>query len=261
MSDEKKVTGYEPLASTYEPVVGVNGAIVQQDPNQTLKGVVSGRPMFGSVDIDLNANQTVVGDGGTLLWMQQGMKMETEIFNGCMAGCGRACAGESCCMNKYTALQPSKIGFGFPMPGDMMGFAVVPGGGWVLAQGAFIAGTENLHISGRFAGCCATAFAGTGAFLTHVTVKEGSGMFYAGNFGAITRHDIGPGQVFLVDDGLFFAAHESTHIGIQLLGGLKTALCSGEGFVMRFVGPASIFTQNRDPKIFKRAQQQNQQQQ
>ncbi len=43
--------------------------------------LVAPRPVFGSVDIDLNANQTVVGDGGTLLWMQEGIKMETEVSN------------------------------------------------------------------------------------------------------------------------------------------------------------------------------------
>jgi hypothetical protein len=34
-----------------------------------LNGVVSGRPMFANVDIDLSSGQRVVADGKTLLWM------------------------------------------------------------------------------------------------------------------------------------------------------------------------------------------------
>jgi uncharacterized protein (AIM24 family) len=162
-------------------------------------------------------------------------------------------------MNTYTG--PGRAGFSLQVPGDLACFAVVPGGGWITSRDAFVAGTQNLKISARFAGCCASQFAGEGTFLTRVSIEKPQesqfGMFYAGGFGAITRHDLAPGQVFLVDNGLFFAAHEQTRLSIARPGGCKALCFSGEGLVMRFVGPAVIFTQNRDPSIF-RALEQNQ---
>jgi len=216
---------------------------------ETLNGIVSGRPMFANVDIDLQPGQTVVADGKTLLWMDGGMKMETGCHGGCCDACGRSCSGESCCMNLYTG--GSKIGFGFTLPGDMVSFGVTPGNGWILSQGAFIAGTANLSISGKFMGCC-TAAAGEGLFLTHVTSadKKQNGMFFAGGFGSIVRHDVPRGQVLFVDNGLFFAAHETTSITIGLIGGCRATCCSGEGLVMKFYGPCCVFTQSRDPSIF-----------
>jgi len=216
-------------------------------PTEVLKGIVSGRPMFASVDVELENNGKIVCDAGSLLWMDSTLQMETEMFNGCCQGLARECSAESCCMNIYTG--NGKIGLGYHVPGDMMSFGVTPGGGWVLAKGSFLAGTVNLNISSRFIGLCACLFSGQGPFLTHVYSKQGNGMFFAGGFGSIVRHDIPAGQTFFVDHGLFFAAHEKTKIRVQPLGGLKTFCCTGEGFVMKFIGPCVIFTQSRDPSI------------
>jgi len=231
----------------YEQVFNQDAKLAQPE---MLNGVVSGRPMFANVDIDLASGQRVVADGKTLLWMDGTMQMETDCHGGCINACGRSCAGESCCMNTYWG--GSKIGFGFTLPGDMMSFGVTPGNGWILSQGAFIAGSKHLQVKGKFTGCC-TAAAGEGWFMTHVTVDESkqNGMFFAGGYGSIVRHDVAPGQVLFVDNGLFFAAHEKTRIQIGLIGGCRATCCSGEGLVMKFWGPCCIFTQSRDPSIFK----------
>jgi len=216
---------------------------------EMLNGVVSGRPMFANVDIDLQAGQKIVADGKTLLWMDGEMRMETGCHGGCCHAMGRWCSRESCCMNLYEGGQ--KIGFGFTLPGDMMSFGVTKGNGWIMSQGAFIAGTANLAVSGKFTGCC-TCVAGEGLFLTHVFCGHAgtNGMFFAGGYGSIVRHDVARGQVLFVDHGLFFAAHEATRITVGLVGGCRACCCSGEGFVMKFYGPCCIFTQSRDPSIF-----------
>jgi uncharacterized protein (TIGR00266 family) len=227
---------------------------IKQDA--VLRGVVSGRPMFGSVDVYLQNGQEVVADGGTLLWMDSSLTMSTGMAaGGCMSGIARECAGESCCLNTYKG--DGKVGLGTTLPGDVMTFAVTPESGWVLSKGSYIAGSNNLKVSARFAGCCACLFSGEGPFLTRVTTQDPYGMFYAGGYGAITRHDIPAGQVFLVDNGLFFAANDKQKISITIVAGArgcwsscKTAVYSGEGLVMRFYGPCVIFTQSRDPAIF-----------
>jgi len=234
----------------YEPMMVPGGGGQQQ--NAVLKGVISGRPMFAGVDIQLDAGQKMLGDPGSMMWMEEDVKIETDCQGGCLRATARQCADEHCCMNTFHG--PGKVGFGFPLPGDMMAFAVTREQGWILSRGAFIAGTENIDVSARFAGCCAAAFSGEGPFLTKVTLQKeakGAGMVYAGGFGAITRHDLKAGEVLFVDNGLFFAAHEKQKIQVGFVGGLKSMCCSGEGIVMKFYGPATIFTQNRDPDLFR----------
>jgi len=240
---------------TYEQLYMQPTVQVQIQPTEMLKGIVSGRPMFASVDIDLENGQGVVADAGSLLWMDGALQIETEIFGGCLQGCARECAGETCCMNIYRG--QGKLGLGYHVPGDLMSFGVTPGGGWILSRKAFLCGTTNLHISARFIGLCACLFAGEGPFMTHVYAKEGNGMFFGGGYGSIVRHDIPMGQTFFVDHGLFFAAHESTKIRVQIAGGLKTFCCTGEGFVMKFIGPCVIFTQSRDPSILRPPEDKN----
>jgi len=227
----------------------------QRVVGQMLNAVVSGRPMFASVDVDLAGDKAVVSNGGSLLTMDTALTMETGCHGGCWQGIQRECAGESCCMNTYTGV--GKVGFHYPLPGDLMSFGVTPGNGWILAKGAFISGSKELKVNARFAGLCACFFSGEGPFLTHVECDQGGapGMFFAGGFGSIIRHDVQPGTILLVDHGLFFAAHESTRLRVRMFGGLKTCCCSGEGFVMRFQGPCTVFTQSRDPTMLRRAEE------
>jgi len=51
----------------------------------------------------------------------------------------------------------------------------------------------------------------------------------------------------LVNTGLFFAASDKTPFEIALPGTCCSCLFGQEGFVMRFRGPCTIFTQNRNP--------------
>jgi len=229
-----------------------------QGPAQHLIGLITGRPMFGSVDVEVAQDQKIVTNGRTLLWMDGHIPMQTEMYNDLWAAAGRKCAGDACCLNIYNG--PGKIGFGFELPGDLMSFTVVQGGGWVTSHRSFICGTSNLRIGGKFVGCCAMCFAGEGLFLTQITIdkehdvyKGNYGMFYAGGFGAITRHDIGPGQVFMVSHGHFFAAHESTKLNMGTIGNWMTCMCTENGIVMKFYGPCVVFTQNRDPTMFDKA--------
>lgn len=219
-----------------------------QQPQAPLQGVISGGPMFASVDIVLRPNEQVLADAASMTWKDEDIKIETDCHGGCGQSFCRACANESCCLNTYTG--PGRVGFAFDLPGDMLPFAVNPNFGWILSRGAFICGTPNIDVSSRFAGCFAACCSGEGPFLTKVTCKQGDGLFYAGGFGSIVRHDIPPGQVFFVDNGLFFAANDQTKLQIGMVGNFKSTLCSGEGLVMKFYGPCTIFTQSRDPSIF-----------
>merc|ERR1712080_568702 len=104
-----------------------------------------------------------------------------------------------------------------------------------------------------FAGCCAAMHSGEGLFLTKVTLESGEedGIFFAGGYGGINRHDIKAGTTLLIDNGMFFATGHQQKIYVGFTeGGVKSACFSGEGLVMKIRGPCIVFTQNRDPSIF-----------
>lgn len=214
-----------------------------------LNYVVHGRPAFASVTVTLDLDEEVIGDGGALLWADGDLSTEAYCPGGCGAACMRSWSGEHCYSNKFTG--PGKVTFGFKAPGDMLTFGVTPGSGWVLTQKAFIAGTKNILVSSRFTGCCSSIHADEGLFLTKITVKDSLGMFWAGGFGEIVRHEIPAGKTLYVDNGLFFAAHEKTNFRLAVVGGgINSWCCSGEGIVMQFHGPAVVYTQSRNPELW-----------
>jgi len=222
------------------------------DPNTLTGGFtasVSHRPSFAHTEVKLEKPEhKVLAQAGAMLWMDGNMHMSTGCHNGpCVAWC-RTCAKESCCLNTFEG--PGDVAFGFDLPGDILPFACTPTEGWILSSGSFVCGTTNLRISAQFIGCLAMCCAGEGAFLTHIRSQDekGNGLFFAGNYGQIQRHEIPDGKIMSVNSGLFFAASDRTIIDIGLPGGCTSLLFSGEGVVMKFKGPAVVYTQNRNPQ-------------
>jgi len=215
---------------------------------------VKGRPAFAFVDIMLRPNQKCFADTGTMIWMDGDIPMTTGcLHGGCVNAWMRTCAGESCCQNEFKGPpNGGKVSFGLDLPGDLLPFAVTPDHGWIISRKSFLCGSDNIKVSARFAGCLACCCSGEGTFLTRITVEKGRGMFFAGNYGSLERHEIPAGKTFFVDTGLFFAAHEKTQIHIGKAGTVKAFCCGGEGLVMKFKGPCVLFTKSRDPNVFNR---------
>jgi len=247
-------TGQSPPQYHAEPLQMIGQAGVPYTAEEQLTYNVKGRPAFSFVDVLLKPGQQVTGDAGSMLWMDGEVPMNTDCHNGCGTALYRTCGGESCCMNTFTG--PGKVSFGFHLPGDMLPFAVTPGNGWIICRSSYVVGSQNLIVSSRFAGCSAMCFGGEGAFMTKVTVADGKGMFFAGNYGSLERHEIPAGRSLFVDHGLFFAAHESTRIQIGIVGNVVGFCCGGVGFVMQFYGPCVIYTKSRDTsKLFRKAEE------
>jgi len=223
------------------------------DPSTLLNVSIENRPSFAHAKVSLAEGQEVLGDWGSLLWMDGAMKMDTWCHGGLWRAWWRVCAQEHCCRNKYTAAPGgSEIAFGDDLPGDLLPFAVTPGNGWILSHGAFLCGTSNIQVDARFAGCLTCCFGGEGPFFSRITVDDKAGLFFAGGYGQIQRNEVAEGKTLLVHAGMFFAANEKMNIGVGWPGGCWSFCFSKEGWVMKFSGPCVVYTQNRDPDYFRR---------
>lgn len=219
---------------------------------------VSGRPFFGSVHFALQNGQSVISDSGSLLYLDSSIQMETDCYGGFVKSCGRQCSGESCCFNKYTKAGEGQglLGLTFLLPGDIVPLVCYKDMGWMLSKGAFVCSSDNIVVSISCGLCNAIqgSVAGESLFYTKVTMEdqnnEQAGLCYAGGFGAIQKHVVAAGEVLYVDNGMFFAGNLHTQIRVTMYGGIKNCLLGGEGLVMKFPGPCTILTQNRDPSLF-----------
>jgi uncharacterized protein (AIM24 family) len=218
------------------------------DARPMLNGFIRDRPAFAHVEVALGQGQEVMADGKAMIWMDGHVPIKTECGN-CSAACWRCCAGEACCQNFYTG--PGRVTFGFDLPGDMLPFGVTPGAGWLVAAGSFICGTKNVRVTGKFPGCAAICCGGMPLFITRITVgDQDNGMFYCGGYGAITRHEVPDKQFLYLSRGLFFAANDKIKIEGGLAGGCMGCCFGGEGLCIKIQGPAVVYSQNRNPRIW-----------
>jgi len=236
------------------------GGQFQQDNSQPLMSYqIGGRPAFSYGDIYLQQNHKILTDGNAMLWMDGSLQVETECYGGCGSACMRSCSGESCCMNNYTGV--GKLTVGFETPGDMLAFAVTPSHAWALTKAAFVAGTSNLKVSSKFAGCIPCCFTDEGPFLTTVEIdpesQTQSGIFLAGSYGVLERNDVPEGKELYVGKGNFFAGHASKDLEVGLVGGFMN-FCFGAGcksIILKFKGPCTVYTQSRNPQDLRRLQE------
>lgn len=218
---------------------------------------IHGRPAFSYGDVYVQPETKIVADGESMLWVDGSLAIDTECYGGCVAACMRTCSGEPCCFNMFQGA--GKVTFGFDTPGDMLAFACVPSQGWLLTCGAFIAGTDNLVVSSKFGGCLACCCGDEGPFLTTVNVNKDSnqpGVFLAGSYGMLERHDIPQGKTFYTRAGTFFATHSTGTLDVGQIGGICN-FCFGAGWksiVLKFNGPATVYTQSRNPRDLYRLQ-------
>jgi uncharacterized protein (AIM24 family) len=249
-----------------------------QMPQPLMVHQIHGRPAFSYGNVQVQQGHSVIADGDAMLWMDGALMMDTECYGGCVASCARGCAGENVCMNKFSGF--GDVAFGFKLPGDMLAFGITADFPWLLKAESFVAGTDNLIVSADFAGCGACCCTEMGPFVTTVRIdpdKGGDqGVFLAGGYGFLERHDIPGGKTFMVSGGNFFAAKADTQLELALAGGCYNLCCAnfdpwscGTSLNMRaicfkFTGPCTIYTQSRNPMDLKRlqkaAQQENAQQ-
>lgn len=231
-----------------EPINTLRGVHLEGDGGFDLEHWVNGRPGFATVSFNLKPDQKITGESGSLMWCDESLTIHTHMSGGCWDAYWRGCSGEKCCFNDYVG--PGRVTLGFIEPGDAQCFAVTPDESWILTKKAFIGCTPGVDINARFAGCLTTCLTSEGPFFTKISTKEPMALFWAGTYGEIIKHEIPAEKSLIVDGGLFFAARGDTNVEITILGDICTACCSGEGIVMKFQGPATVYCQSRDPAIF-----------
>ena len=202
---------------------------------------IEGQPVFSELTINLKPGDVIKAEAGALSYMDGSIEMETKS-GGIFAAIKRMFSGESLFLNFFSG--SGSITFGSHSAGDLIKLDLQSNVKWIVQKDGFLAGTPNLKISSKWGGI-RSIFGGEGAFLTSVMAEEGAGIVFLAGYGSIKKHELAAGQEFVVDNGIFFATEETTKFKLSKIGGFKSFVLGGEGVVMRFIGPGTVYTQSR----------------
>lgn len=208
------------------------------------------------VEIELDPNETVVSEAGSLMMMDEQIQMET-IFGDGSGGSGgvmgklfgagkRMLTGESLFMTTFTNSGHGKrhVSFASPYPGKIVPMDLNQLGGKVICQkDAFLAAAKGVSVGIEFQRKIGAGFFGGEGFI--MQKLEGDGMAFVHAGGTIHKKELLPGQVLKVDTGCLVAMTSNVDYNIEMVKGIKTALFGGEGlFFATLRGPGTVWIQS-----------------
>lgn len=203
-------------------------------------------PAFTVAVARLAGGEKLRAEGGAMISMTTGTAIETTTQGGILKGLKRSLSGESFFMNTFTAPPAGgEIVLASALPGDMT-YVDLQGHTWFFHRDGFIASEQTVDLDTSWGGLKG-AFGASSFF---VVKCSGQGKAIVATYGALRRVDLQAGQQYTVDSGHLVAWPDGMPLQVHKVGGLKSLLLSGEGFVVTLTGPGTLFLQTRSEGAF-----------
>jgi uncharacterized protein (TIGR00266 family) len=208
------------------------------------------------VEIELDPGESVVAEAGGMMYMGDGIQMQTIFGDGSqpsggfmdkLVGAGkRLLTGESLFMTVFThqGTGKARVAFAAPYPGKIIPMDLREHGGKIVCQkDAFLCAAKGVAIGIAFQKKIGVGLFGGEGFIMQKLEGDGLAFVHAG--GTIVRRDLTPGQTLRVDTGCIVALDSSIQYDVQFVGGVKSAIFGGEGFFFAHVtGPGTAWLQS-----------------
>jgi uncharacterized protein (TIGR00266 family) len=210
------------------------------------------------VEVELDPSETVIAEAGAMMYMTQGIEMETKFGDGSAADQGsgflgkalsagkRMLTGESLFMTHFTATAPGKshVAFAAPYPGRVVPLDLSALGGEMLCErDAFLCAAKGTQVDIAFTRKFGAGFFGGEGFILQRLKGDGWAFVHSG--GTIVERDLKPGEVLRVDTGCIVAFQPQVQYDIQMIKSVKSVFFGGEGlFFATLSGPGRVWLQS-----------------
>jgi uncharacterized protein (TIGR00266 family) len=208
------------------------------------------------VEIELDPQEAVVAEAGGMMFMDDGIAMETIFgdgaqkntgFMGALLGAGkRLLTGESLFMTVFQNQGGGKrrVAFAAPYPGKIIAVHLSELGGELITQkDSFVCAAKGVSIGIAFQRRLGAGLFGGEGFIMQRLTGDGWAFVHAG--GTLYERTLAPGEVLRVDTGCIVGFQPTVDYDIQMVGGIKSALFGGEGlFFATLRGPGKVWLQS-----------------
>ena len=202
---------------------------------------ITGEPM-PVVICDVEANESMITEKGSMVWMSPNMNMETSA-GGIGKAFGRMFSGESMFQNIYTAKGgPGMIAFASSFPGSIRAVDIDPQHPIVVQKSGFLASEAGVELSIFFQKKGMAGFFGGEGFI--LQKLSGHGTAFLEIDGSAVEYDLQPGQQIVIDTGNLAMMDATCTVDVQTVKGVKNVLFGGEGlFNTVITGPGRVVLQ------------------
>jgi len=207
------------------------------------------------VEIELDPGEAAVGEAGAMMFMQDGIELDTVFGDGTqqgglfgkLMGAGkRLLTGESLFTTVFhnEAAAKRRVAFAAPYPGRIIPVQLAEVGGTLICQkDSFLCAAKGVSIGIAVQQRLGVGFFGGEGFIMQRLDGDGLAFVHAG--GTLVERALRPGESLRVDTGCVVAYQPTVDFDIQYVGKIKTALFGGEGlFYARLTGPGKVWLQS-----------------
>ena len=208
------------------------------------------------VKIELDPGEAVVAEAGAMMYVEDGIQLDTIFgdgsqqqkgFMGALMSAGkRLLTGESLFMTVFhnEGTGKKKVAFAAPYPGKIQPLHLAELGGELICQkDSFLCAAKGVSIGIAFSKRFGVGLFGGEGFIMQRLTGDGWTFVHAG--GTLEERTLAPGETLRVDTGCLVALQPSVTYDIQLVGSVKTALFGGEGlFFATLRGPGRVWLQS-----------------
>ena len=198
------------------------------------------------VEVELDPGEGVRAEAGAMMFMEQGIEMETSTGGGIFKGFKRAITGESFFITTFLNNSRNKrtVAFGAPYPGRVIPLDLAAlGGNFICQKDSFLCAARGVEIEVAFTKRIGAGLFGGEGFILQRLAGDGLAFIHAG--GTLIEKRLDQGETIRVDTGCLAAFAPSVDYDIQFVGGFKNTLFGGEGlFVATLTGPGLVYLQS-----------------
>jgi uncharacterized protein (TIGR00266 family) len=198
---------------------------------------------FQAVVVTLDPGEAVRAEPGSMMWMEEGVEMDTSTGGGLLSGLKRKVAGESFFITTFTnrGTTRAQVGFAADYPGKILPVDLSRGS--ILCQrDAYLCSAQGIEVTLAFSKRLGAGFFGGEGFILQRLSGDGLAFIHAGGF--IIERQLGHGETLRVDTGCIVGFEDGVEYDIRMVKGIKTMLFGGEGlFYATLRGPGTCWIQ------------------
>jgi uncharacterized protein (TIGR00266 family) len=199
-----------------------------------------------SLKIKISPKQTIVAELGSMVYMEEGIKMETDAHGGFVKSLNRFISGERFFLIKFyneTTINKELV-LTTPYPGKIVDINLSKFHGTFICQkNSYLCSSQDVHISTHFMKKLGTGLFGGEGFILQKLLGNGRAFIHSG--GNVIEKKLEKGEVLKVDTGCIIGFQQTVNYEIKFIGGIKNTLFGGEGLFFAILkGPGTVYLQS-----------------
>lgn len=218
---------------------------------------IEAKPSYGMAVVTLDKGEKIQAESGAMVAMSKGLAVDTTFqgigsggavdwIKAALAGLARKfLAGESMFVNTFRATgEGQQVMLAPAMVGDVVHIELDGQKKITVQAESYLASSPKVKV-GLVWGGLSMLFSGEGAWFLEC---KGTGDLLVNSYGGIEKVEIDGG--YIVDTGHVVAWEGDLKYNLKKAGGWKSAMLSGEGFVLEFKGTGTVWLQTRNVGSF-----------